>query len=104
GQPEEGPKQPQELILFARKHPGNLFHPACGVAWCPPAVTSDPLKSPPTNDQVPKSDYADQALAALRQAVASGFKDTKALETNPDLEPLRSYPAYKDFLNQIAKR
>ena len=104
GQPREAAKAAQEVIAFAPKHPGKLFQAACGLALCAPAVTSDPLKSPPTNDQVPKSDYADQALAALRQAVASGFKDTKALETNPDLEPLRSYPAYKDFLNQIAKR
>jgi len=53
---------------------------------------------------VPKSDYANQALAALRQAVASGFKDTKALETNPDLELLRSLDGYKQFLSQVAKR
>jgi hypothetical protein len=97
GQREQAARAAHQVIAFAPKHPGKLFQAACGLALC---------MSPNSQsaNQAPEDDYADQALAALRQAVASGLKDTSALETNPDLEPLRSYPGYKEFLSQLAMR
>jgi tetratricopeptide (TPR) repeat protein len=96
GQHREAAQAAHEVIAFAPNHPGKLFQAACGLALC--AAPAD--HSPKTTNR----DYAEQALAALRQAVASGFKDTKALQTNPDLEALRSFDGFQQFLTQIAKQ
>jgi serine/threonine-protein kinase len=96
GQHQEAAQAAQQVIAFAPEHPGKLFQAACGLALCiSPADGS--LKTA-------NRDYAERALAALRKAVASGFKDTKALESSPDLEPLRSFEGYQQFLNQIARQ
>jgi eukaryotic-like serine/threonine-protein kinase len=105
GYHREAAQAAQEVIAFAPKHPGKLFQAACGLALCTSAAKSEgPPKSPPTKTRAPEPDYADQALAALRQAVASGFIDKVALEASPDLEPLRSFEGYRKFLGQFAKQ
>jgi serine/threonine-protein kinase len=45
--------------------------------------------------------YADQALDALKRAVAKGYKDAVILETEPDLDPLRPHPAFQSLLAQL---
>jgi tetratricopeptide (TPR) repeat protein len=42
--------------------------------------------------------WADRALAALREALASGYKDRRQLRENPDLDPLRGRPEFKALL------
>jgi hypothetical protein len=43
--------------------------------------------------------YAGKALETLRQAIACGFKDRRALETAPDLQDVRSEAGYGELLN-----
>jgi dienelactone hydrolase len=45
-----------------------------------------------------------EAIAALRDAVARGYKDIAALESNPDLESLRQEPAFRKIVEDLAKR
>jgi tetratricopeptide (TPR) repeat protein len=98
GQHQEAAQAAQGVIDFAPTHPGKLFQAACGLALCASAAASD------RQHRAPTSAYADHALATLRQAVANGFKDAKALESSPDLEPLRSFDSYQQFLNQVARQ
>ncbi|HJQ27301.1 MAG TPA: hypothetical protein VKA60_25670 [Blastocatellia bacterium] len=44
------------------------------------------------------------ALEALRRAVAKGFKDAAAIESDKDLESLRDDPAYKQLVEELKKK
>jgi WD40 repeat protein/tRNA A-37 threonylcarbamoyl transferase component Bud32/tetratricopeptide (TPR) repeat protein len=48
--------------------------------------------------------WADRALAALREALASGYKDRRQIRENPDLDPLRSRPDFKELLTNLTAR
>jgi hypothetical protein len=48
-----------------------------------------------------RQEYLDRAVAAIRQALAKGFKDAVMLETEPDLDPLRSHPGFQAVLVQL---
>jgi serine/threonine protein kinase/tetratricopeptide (TPR) repeat protein len=45
--------------------------------------------------------YSDQALALLRQVMASGFKDAVRLKMDPDLEPLRARQEFWELLTRL---
>jgi serine/threonine-protein kinase len=93
----------QSLQKRAPKNPGILFTVACGYSLCIPDGPDEP--SSVAKDQAAlRRDYSAKALAALRQAMANGFKDKRALETNPDLESLRSFSGYQQLLGEIAKQ
>ncbi len=98
----EAAKFAQEIVDFAPKHPGKLFAAACGFALCSSALA--PEERPAAANESLQHSYAQKALATLRQAVFSGYKDVQGLQTSPDLAPLRSSDDYKQLLNQIAKR
>jgi len=99
----EAAKLAQELIDFAPNHPGKLFAAACGLALCSSHSVSQ-SQSNSAEDQELRRGYADKALATLRQAIARGYKDIQSLQTNPDLDALRSSNGYNQILNLIAKR
>lgn len=43
------------------------------------------------------------AIEALQNAVEKGFKDVLALETDPDLEPIRKEPAFQGLVEKLKK-
>jgi dienelactone hydrolase len=45
-----------------------------------------------------------EAIAALKNAVAKGYKDIAALESNQDLEPLRKESDYQKIIEDLKKR
>jgi serine/threonine protein kinase len=45
--------------------------------------------------------YADRALALLRQAVARGYKDAAHMKQNPNLQPLRAREEFKTLLAEL---
>jgi serine/threonine-protein kinase len=105
GMHQEAAKGARDMIETAPKHPGKLFSAACGLGLCIPAVAQS--KKPETtiaDMRALQQKYADKAIEALREAIRNGFKDKLALETMPDLEPLKKYDGYQELLNQVAKR
>ncbi len=46
--------------------------------------------------------HADRAVAALRRAVALGYRRVDLFRTDPDLEPLRGRADFRDFLMDLA--
>jgi tetratricopeptide (TPR) repeat protein len=48
--------------------------------------------------------WAERALAALREALASGYKDRRQLRENPDLDPLRGRPDFKALITDLTTR
>jgi hypothetical protein len=56
-------------------------------------------------DAATKREYAEQALAALKAAVADkDYKDAFALETDPDLAAVRAEPAFKALIDEVKGR
>jgi serine/threonine-protein kinase len=55
-------------------------------------------------DSAAKQRYADQAIAALVDAVGQGYKDAVVLRTEPDLEAIRTEPGFRSLLARAAER
>jgi len=103
GQHEEAGKIAREVCDFAPHHPGKLFEAACAFAQCIPSVVKDRAPAMLTPEsQKRQEEYATNAVNALRQAIANGFKDLRGLQTAPDLEPLRENRGFQAILAQLA--
>ena len=50
-----------------------------------------------------RSAYAEKAVASLRAARASGYKDVQNLEVEPDLDPIRADSGFASFMQEIRK-
>ncbi len=57
-----------------------------------------------TVDRVRAGAWADRALAALREALASGYKDRRQFRENPDIDPLRGRPGFQAILAGLTAR
>jgi hypothetical protein len=68
-----------------------LFEIACGYALCAAAADEKRLQG----------QYAAAAVAALNEAVARGYTDIVALETEPDLRSLHSDAGYQLLLAKV---
>src|SRR5262249_18507832 len=55
-------------------------------------------------DRAKAGAWADRALAALREALASGYKDRRQIRENPDLDPLRGRRDFKALITDPAAR
>jgi eukaryotic-like serine/threonine-protein kinase len=54
-------------------------------------------------EEAERTGYADLAMAALRRAVAVGFRDRQRLEQNPALAPLREREDFRQLLDRLGK-
>jgi tetratricopeptide (TPR) repeat protein len=79
------------LRTGAAKDASILYYLGCAYALCAAAADSPPLQE----------QYAAEALATLRQAIANGYNDRVSLETDPDLESLQGTPEYVDLVKQL---
>ena len=79
---------------------GELYGVARELALCIPLVGKgqEPL---PAGDQAKRQEYADQAMKALHQAVARGFKDRAKLQEDQALTPLRSRDDLQKLLKEL---
>ncbi|MCU0961386.1 MAG: protein kinase [Pirellulaceae bacterium] len=84
----------------AADNPGTLFYVACGYALSAGAVrqAAEAAASPSDDLRQLPDQYAASALEALTTAVRLGYRDVVALETDPDLEPIRQLPAFTQLI------
>jgi tetratricopeptide (TPR) repeat protein len=94
GQEAEATRIADRLRTRAPHDPSVFVALACGYAVCIPAI-GEPAR---------RCDHVEKAGAALRQAIALGYRDVFALETEPDLQALQRFPVYKALLTQLAKK
>jgi serine/threonine-protein kinase len=100
GQREDAARTAQRVCDYAPKHAGKLFSAACGFALCLDGL--DPKQSPQAKVQM--QNYADRAVASLRQAVQQGYRDLRAIEHTPDMRALRSDPRFIALVNELGQR
>jgi serine/threonine-protein kinase len=100
GQHQDAAKTAAEVYAYAPQHPGKLFAAACGYALCVPVA----LPAKTGNSGELQRVYAAKAVETLRQAIACGFKDRRALEAVPDLQPVRAEEGFKTLVAAPAGR
>jgi serine/threonine-protein kinase len=100
GQRQDAAGTAQKVCQSAPKHAGKLFSAACGFALCLDGF--NPQKSAQAKTEA--ENYADRAIAVLRQAVQQGYRDVRAIEHAPDLHSLRSDPRFIALVNELRQR
>jgi serine/threonine-protein kinase len=75
----------------------NRYDVACVLSICAPLAEKDP-KLPESQRRELAHQYADRAVALLRQAVAKGWKDAAHMKRDPDLDPLRDRADFRQLL------
>jgi serine/threonine protein kinase len=65
------------------------------------ALVGKGKEMPSADEQAERARYADLAMAALRQAVSCGFRDRNRLQTDRDLDPLRSRDDFRKLLTDL---
>jgi serine/threonine protein kinase/Tfp pilus assembly protein PilF len=78
----------------------DSFVAACYLSLCTTLVEKD-TRLNETRRQELAQNYADQALALLRQAVAHGFKDAAKIKRVSELEPVRAREEYRKLLAEL---
>jgi len=49
----------------------------------------------------PKPEYVKLALAAVQTAAGADYRDARALQTDPDLEPVRETATFQEILAKV---
>jgi hypothetical protein len=98
----------QRASEIAEKNPqnaGRLYQAACCYSLCVPAVAMGKPEQELTDDEGRlRADYAARSIQAIRQAVLHDYKDVVALETDPDLTPVRQEAEFQKILEERRSR
>jgi serine/threonine-protein kinase len=88
-------------VVAAAVEPADDAYKAAGLlARCVPLAEKDTHLSDPQRRELTQS-YSDQAMAALRQAVRNGYRDTAHMEKDAALDPLHSLADFKQVLREL---
>jgi tetratricopeptide (TPR) repeat protein/tRNA A-37 threonylcarbamoyl transferase component Bud32 len=82
--------------------PNDLYNAACFLTRCVPLAAKDD-KLPATKRKELAQEYADRAMATLRQAAAHGYRGAAHVQKDPDLDPLRSRDDFRRLLDELEK-
>ncbi len=107
GQTVEALKSFQQALAILAKlpldHLGVAYDQACWRALCSTLV-GEGRSQLTAAQQARRQQYADQAMEALRQAVASGNCSLHDLRSEPDIEALRSRADFQKLLHEVEER
>jgi serine/threonine-protein kinase len=84
----------QALVEIPPKDENLYFHAACGFALAAGSVTGDASLA---------RRYTASALECLREGKKRGWADVGSLETDPDLEPIRTDSAFQALLAEFRR-
>jgi hypothetical protein len=99
GRWEEAAAAARHRVELSLDDPAGLFDGACALAQCVPGTEA---RGPERRDKA--RDLADEAMSALRAAVASGFSDGDRLGRSPGLAPLRGRDDFQRLLLELMDR
>jgi serine/threonine-protein kinase len=80
--------------------PEDLYVRACVAALHLPLIGSGSIR-PTAEEQAERRKYADQALGALRRAVAGGFRNIPLFKNDRALDPLRALPDFQALMMDV---
>jgi serine/threonine-protein kinase len=81
----------------------DAYDAACWLARCVPLGQKD-VRLPEADRQEVAKEYADRAMAALRQAVSRGYKDVAHMKKDGDLDPLRPREDFRELLAELEQK
>src|SRR5262249_17937698 len=73
----------------------DVYNVGCMFAECVPLAERNKERA---------QNYADHAIAMLRQAVENGFRNTAHMKKDKDLDPLRSHPEFLKLLKELEEK
>jgi tetratricopeptide (TPR) repeat protein len=83
--------------------PSMLLNAACGYSLCAFGVGVGKAEDTLTAEERQlRQDYCARAVEALQQAKKKGYNDVKNLQSEPDLDPIRSNKAFQALLRDYA--
>jgi serine/threonine protein kinase/tetratricopeptide (TPR) repeat protein len=82
---------------------GTLFDVACSYGRAIQRLASQQGALSSAEQAQLQADYTDKALAALRYAVALGYRKVHQLQREPSLQPLHDAPGYQEILSDLQK-
>jgi serine/threonine protein kinase len=104
GQHEKAAALADDLLRRRPKQVGILIQAACCYALCSSAVAHHKTAAQLTSeDKAQQNQYSEQAIAALRNAQANGYKDVQNLKLEPDLDPIRADPRFRSLVAELRK-
>jgi tetratricopeptide (TPR) repeat protein len=102
GQRQAAAKMAEEIHKKSPKDVGTLVDLMRCYALCNLAVGGPDDKTTPTAEQAKlREAYAASAANCLEQAIANGCKDVVEVETDPDIDAIRKYPAFQHALEKL---
>jgi serine/threonine-protein kinase len=92
--------QATELAQVTANPAPDLYNAACYLSRCIPLAEKDG-QLPEGRRRELAQEYADRALALLRQAVGKGYQDFANMKKDSSLDPLRSRDDFDKFLMDL---
>jgi serine/threonine-protein kinase len=89
-----------DLARIAFEPASDAYKAACFFSRCIPLAEKDNIL-PPAQRQALVRSYGDQALEAMQQALAKGYKELANLKKDKDLDPLRQREDFKKLLTEL---
>src|SRR5262249_57720154 len=100
GRAAESGAAPRERQRLWPTNVPQLYSVACEFALCVPLVGKGKADLS-TAEQAERRQYAQQAMAALRQAVTAGYKDADQLTKDVNLASLQSREDFQKLLTEL---
>jgi serine/threonine-protein kinase len=93
----------EEMLPVCTNPAIGSYNAACILAQCVPLAEQD-NRLPVAKRKEAAQDYANRAMAGLRQAVDKGFKDAANMKKDKDLDPLRARADFQQLLADLDKK
>jgi tetratricopeptide (TPR) repeat protein len=87
------------LERLSQKSGSDHYNIACAHACLAPLITAAPGTSQSRHEQAAR--HLDQAMAALRQSLETGYRLRDAMTDDPDVEPLRSRADFQRLMMDL---
>jgi len=100
GQHQVASKTAEELIAAPPLNARVYFFAACGFALCVGAVAEEP---PSPEAKALARRYIESAYKSLRLALGAGWKSLVDVETDPDLDAIRTDPGFEAVVAEFRK-
>jgi len=97
GDPATALERVEEGLGFGLRRPDVLFMAAETLAHATRSARDSKALEPAAREELQRR-LEDRALAALKEALATGFTDLERLRTSDDWKPLRDHPQWTDIV------